>query len=331
MCTVVILVVGTWVTWFIPSFIAIYAICVLLGACSAFTMPAAAAYVPLVFKKSLLQQANSVAMLAVQLGMIIGPISATLLLGLVDENDTSHLSIPIMLCACAICYIFAFAFSLRISNVSIDDPASQGEGIKKKLGAAISYLRHDHSVRQIFIYVSLVALLINGPIEVLLPVFVADELLGSPNVFGFLLAALSAGTLIGMIASAGVKLKFSAGTVLLASDIIAAALLVVMALANSVIVSIVVMLIIGLAIGLAQVIYISGIQNRIPDKEIGSVMSIFQLSAFAGRPLAAMVTGYLLGFSASTTIMLALGLSLLLLASLAFLQSDITSIKQAVN
>ena len=325
------------------SYLVIYLLCIVMGASSAFSMPASSAYLPQVLPGALLQKANAFTMFMVQISMIVGAILSTRLISVYSTDDMAASGIAaypgaVLLMCCFIahcvagCSIFGLKNALHAtsedSQLKNEKPKPAKQKISKSIADTFGVLREDKALRQVFIYVSLIAFLINGPLSVLLPSFAANDLASSADAYGTLLAALSAGTLAGMLISGLVKFKYSAGAMLLMADMIAGVLMLVMAFLANMVAGAVLMVIIGLALGMSQVVYISAIQQRVPKAALGSTMSIFQLSNFGGRPLAALIAGVMLHWLSATQLMITLGGILFVVSVLALIKSDIPNVSQ---
>ena len=152
-----------------------------------------------------------------------------------------------------------------------------------------------------------------GPIEVLLPFAVADQLGGDARTFGFILAFFGAGGAIGSFATASVRLPRRYLTLMIAAWAIGGMPLAAVGILDAFWQMALVMFVVGLTGGMGQVLWGTMLQRRVPRHMLGRVSSLdffvslllMPVSMAAAGPLGAVVpsgVGFLVAGLASPLI-----------------------------
>ncbi|SHH07052.1 MFS transporter [Massilia sp. CF038] len=305
---------------------AIYVLAFGLGLASAFAIPSGTSMLPHVVAPAQLPMANGVMMGMRQLTMLSGPLLAALVFALWGDGSSGQPG-----AAHGIGIAFAFdcisfvvsAWTLNKVRTHAAPPQAAAEGVWQAIGAGLTMVWRDMSLRVCIMYWALCAFIVGGTMQVALPVL-AESRLGGAAALGLIMGLHGAGSLLGMgISGASAKLKWvrmaSFGSTILVVDAIAGALLMGMAVIRSTWQAGAFMLLLGLLTGFIQVAVFSWIQQRVPRAMLGRAMSIFMFIFMGLAPLAAAITGALLAWLSLTGLFIGAGAFLLAAASVAFL------------
>ena len=307
----------------------IYALSLAIGLATAFSIPSGTAMLPQVVRPDQLHAANSIMLGLRQLSFFLGPLVAGVLIALFGDGSQGtgvHAS--------GIGAAFAFdAFSFLLSAWTLSKvvtrPQPVAPGPRPAVFASIAQgLRHfwrDVELRTCFLYWSLVALLILGPVHIAMPVLASSQPGLGAAAFGLIIGSHGAGTLVGMVL-AGVlpRLRLgSLGITILAVDVVVGLLFMPMGWIAAAWQGMALMLVIGVLGGFMHVAVFTWIQRRVPPALLGRAMSLFMFIFMGLIPLSSAVTGWVMRsvslqqlFVACGGILVALALAALALPSM---------------
>jgi MFS family permease len=151
-------------------------------------------------------------------------------------------------------------------------------------------------------------LLFIGPIEVLLPFAVADQLGGDSSTFGFLLGTYGAGGAVGALATASFRLprRYLSGMLLLWG--VGSVPLAITGFATNFWVLAAALFVVGLTGGAGQVIWGTLLQRRVPPHLLGRISSLDFFVSLALMPVSMALAGPLAAVVPIWLIFLVVGL-----------------------
>jgi MFS family permease len=315
----------------------VYALAAGIGVATAFSIPAGTSMLPHVVPPERLQSANGLMMSLRQLTFFIGPLLAGALIALFGDAATGTVSD-----AGGLALAFAFdAASYAISawtlaKVRTREPAAASATAPPRpvLADVAEGLRacwQDRELRTCFLYWSVVALLVTGPVQVAMPVLASTQLGVGAGGFGLLMGAHGAGTLAGMALSAArpTLRAGNLGQTLLLVDALAGLLFVPMAFVDSSWQAITLLLAIGLLGGFIQVSVFTWIQRRVTRHMLGRTMSLFMFIFMGLAPLAGAATSWLLRSVPAAQVFAGMGVALLVIVALALVASPMPRVHDA--
>ena len=317
----------------------VYALAAGIGVATAFSIPAGTSMLPHVVPPERLQAANGLMMSLRQLTFFIGPLLAGALIALFGDTaagtgaDAAGLALAFGFDAAS------YALSAwTLAKVPTRAPAAEpGTAARRAMLADVAEgLRacwHDRELRTCFLYWSIVALLVSGPVQVAMPVLATVQLGVGAGGFGLLMGAHGAGTLAGMALSAarpGLRAG-GLGTTLLLVDALVGLLFLPMAFVQASWQAATLLLAIGLLGGFIQVSVFTWIQQRVPRRLLGRTMSLFMFIFMGLAPLAGAATGWLLRGVSAAQVFGGMGLALLATVLLALVASPMPRVRDAAQ
>jgi MFS family permease len=170
-------------------------------------------------------------------------------------------------------------------------------GILTDLREGVAYTARTPWLKWTLLFAVVWVFLFIGPIEVLLPFAVADQLGGDARTFGFILAFFGAGGAIGSFATASVRLPRRYLTLMIAAWAIGGMPLAAVGYLGAFWQMALVMFVVGLTGGMGQVLWGTMLQRRVPRHMLGRVSSLdffvslllMPVSMAAAGPLGALV------------------------------------------
>lgn len=171
------------------------ALCALYGAGTAFFGPAFDAIVVDIVPSDRLAQANSLDQLVRPLAFrLVGPALGGLLIGVWDSAGAFAVD--------AATFVVS-ALSLWLMNVDISHRGAEGESMLTEIRRGLTYVRSQVWLWGTFCAAALSYLLFMGPIEVLVPFLVKNDLGGSASDVGWIFAAGGVGAMFGAVIVGG--------------------------------------------------------------------------------------------------------------------------------
>lgn len=303
----VLLVLGALVTFTSPSVTAVAVLAGLLGTADAAYFPAALALLPALAPPKKLSRVNALVQGAESAGDLVGPAVAAGAVAAVGFVAT--LGGIAALAASA-----AVALSTLVRVVRRPD-AVDGEqfGSARALGAGLGYAWREPLVRGMLAAIAVINIAVVGPVLVGGAVL-AEQRLGGAGSLGIVLSGFGAGSLAGVLTAgwrpptrrgwtvAGGVAAIGAGTAGLAAVTTVAAATAVVTL-------------VGLGSAFLGVVVVATLQERVPQRLLGRVMSLVVLATVAFDPFSYVVAGVLLPYG-TTTLFLVCGGAVLACAGL---------------
>lgn len=258
-----------------------------MGAGSAFFYPAHSFYLPEVLPPEQLLAANGFeGALRPTLGQRVGPVLGGIVVGMFFP------AIGAVIVAAS--YAVAFIFTLFLSRrENLNEPAAIEERTSMwgDLRAGIRYVVGTRWLLWTLIFGSSLALIIQGPIEVLLPFLTRDRFEDAEATFGFLLAVYGIGGAVGSLVVSSLRLPRRYLTFMIACWGGGTLPLVAIGLADNLIVLLVALFIVGATTGAGVVIWGTLLQRLVPLDVIGRVASLDFFVSIAFMPVSIALAG----------------------------------------
>ena len=286
---------------------AVIALALMLGVVSAFDMPARQAFVvQLVGRKDLI---NAIGLNSsmINSARIIGPAVAGVVVAWIGEglcfliNGVSYLAV---------------LGGLGMIKVGDGGVEKHKESALQDLKEGFDFVRRTAPVRALLLLVAFVSI-VGLPYIVLMPIF-ADRILGAgAKGMGILLGAAGAGALAGALTLATRREVRGLGKLVAISVAVFGSMLILFSLSRSLVLSAALLVPTGFTLMLQTSAANTLLQNMVPDRMRGRVMSFFSMSLMGMAPFGSLLSGALATrFGAPATV--AAGGALCLLASLVF-------------
>jgi DHA3 family tetracycline resistance protein-like MFS transporter len=258
-----------------------------MGAGSAFFYPAYSAYLPQVLPPEQLLAANGLeGALRPSLGQGLGPALGGVIVGIFFPA----IGAVIVAASYAIAFILTLFLSRRDEPTTATSP-EQHTSVWGDLRAGVKYVVHTRWLLWTLIFGSSLALIIQGPIEVLLPFITRDRFEDAESTFGFLLAAFGIGGAIGSLVVSSLKLPRRYLTFMIACWGGGTLPLAVIGVADNLILMLAALFIVGAATGAGVVIWGTLLQRLVPLDMIGRVASLDFFVSITFMPVSIAVAG----------------------------------------
>lgn len=258
-----------------------------MGAGSAFFYPAYSAYLPQVLPPEQLLAANGLeGALRPAMGSGLGPALGGVVVGAFFP------AIGTVIVAAS--YTIAFAITLFLSRRDETTEPSQPDdrtNVWGDLKAGIRYVAGTRWLLWTLIFGSSLALIIQGPIEVLLPFLTRDRFEDAEATFGILLAAFGIGGAVGSLVVSSLTLPRRYLTFMIACWGGGTLPLVLIGVADNLLLMLTALFIVGAATGAGVVIWGTLLQRLVPLDMIGRVASLDFFVSIAFMPISIAVAG----------------------------------------
>ena len=310
----------------------VHVMALLIGLTSAFSFPAGSSILPQVVAPELLQPANGLLMGVRQIGMLLGPSIAGLLIAAFGDasggigSDAAGVAVAFLV-DCLSFLISAWTLS-HVMLRDIEKPANNGEGVLRSIGQAMKAIWQDRLLRALLLYYGATAFMIGGPLQVALPALAERNLSQGAEAYGSLMAAHGAGALIGMaISGARPNWKVgSLGTTILCVDAVAGLLFLPFGHIDALWQGMLLIAPLGVLAGFIQVVSFSWMQRRVPPAMIGRAMSVFMFIFMGLSPLSGPAAGWLLRWMSLSDLCSAIGLAFLAIVAVGWIGGSIPRI-----
>ncbi|WP_182348322.1 MFS transporter [Tomitella gaofuii] len=258
-----------------------------MGAGSAFFYPAYSSYLPQVLPPEQLLAANGLeGALRPSIGQGLGPALGGIVVGMFFP------AVGAVIVAGS--YMIAFAFSLFLSRRDdLTGSTSGGERttLWRDLRAGVSYVVRTRWLLWTLIFGSSLALIIQGPVDVLLPFLTSDRFQDAETAFGFLLAGFGIGGAFGSLIVSSLRLPRRYLTFMMLCWGGGALPLAVIGFSSSLILMLAALFVVGAATGAGVVIWGTLLQRLVPHDMIGRVASLDFFVSIAFVPVSIAVAG----------------------------------------
>lgn len=280
----------------------IWQVCLVAFACgllSPVTEVGESTLVPELVHDAELEQANSLVSANWEVAALAGPLGAGVLIGLVGA--------PATLLVDSASFLAMAAVMLTMPRMHRDEgrgTAGAAPGVFRETLEGFALLVRMRAVGFLTLMV-LGVLFLEGVREVLIPVYGREVLGAGASGYGFMLAGLGAGSLLGLLILGPLTRRVSPGTALAAVLVLGGLLFAPLAVVDSLPMALAVVFVAGFALAPFYVVSHSARQRLVPEALRGRVFGAGASLGAAGFPLGSAAGGFLLaGLSADAVILL---------------------------
>jgi len=268
--------------------VALFVLALLGAIVRAFFMPAISAAIPELVPPESLAGANSANQFAVQISMLAGQGVGGVLYRL--------LGAPLLFVADGVSFLFAAVSEafVRMPPPPARPPAPAGQVARAFLGETREGLRYVWGQKGLrdFVLIAAVLNFFATPVFVLFPFYVEDFLHGGADWYGYLLAAVSAGSLAGYLAAGAWKPQGALrGRVLVAGLVVGPALFGILGFLTAKLAALAVIFAAGFAVALVNIYLLTTLQLSTPNELRGRVMGLLATLSGALMPLGMAIAG----------------------------------------
>jgi DHA3 family macrolide efflux protein-like MFS transporter len=267
---------------------ALFVVALADGVLRAFFMPAISAAIPELVPPESLAAANSANQFTVQTSMLAGQAVGGVLYRL--------LGAPLLFLADGLSFLFAAVCEafVRTPPPPRRPPAPAGQVLRAFLGETregFRYVWRQKGLRD-FVFIAALLNFFATPIFVLFPFYVSSFLHAGAEWYGFLLAAVSAGSIAGYLTAGALKLQGAArGRALVAGLVVGPFLLGVLGFVTVKLVAFALIFLSGFALGVVNIYLITMLQLSTPNELRGRVMGLLATLGGALLPLGMAIGG----------------------------------------
>jgi len=312
--TICVTIIGILVWLHLLRIWELYALVIAFGVGDAFAAPAYTAYLPSLVKNEQMVAASSVSQGAAQLTTIVGPVPAGFVIKALGIAWAFFLD--------AVSFLFIIGALWKLP----DPPKSQTarKPVLHSIAEGIAYVSNDIPLRSLMLLATVLNFCIAGPVEIGLA-YLTKTRFGSPTVYGIVISAVAAGSLLGAVGAGLWKVR-KRGVMMLLVSVMLGLCLASIGLMTSVWGVAGVLLLGGAAAGLVNVHIGAWIMQRIDAAVRGRVASVLMLASIGLIPVSLGVAGFLIAWSLKGMFLLAGGMILLVTAG-ASLQKPVREIE----
>jgi len=248
----------------------------LIGAISAFFIPAPPALLPRVVEQHQLEAGNALMQLNSALGAIVGPALAGIVVAAFGPGPA--------LLGDAGGYALAGVFALLVPASVVTATAPRKGSPLASIGEGIAFVWRDVQMRVALVLIAVFNLVILGALEVGIPVLASEQLNG-PISFGVIFTAFGLAVTVGAVLSGSRKAPTGLGWLVVAGTAWIGLGVAVIAFAQTLPAVLVAMVAIGLAVGVLNTYMLSWMQRRVQPDMMGRVMSMVMLAGVGAEPI----------------------------------------------
>lgn len=264
------------------TFEAILVLALLLGLVNAFDMPARQAMMSQLVSPEDLTNAIALNSSAINMARLAGPALAGLFVDWFGEGFCFLLN--------ALSYLIVILGLLRIR---IEDPPPRASGSAlQSLMEGFDYVRRAGAVRALLALVALVSLF-GLSYMVLMPIFASKVLNGGPRALGTLMSSAGIGSLFAALWLASRPNAAGLGPIVGRAALAAGALLIAFSQSRNLLLSAALMMPIGFSLMMQMAGSNTLLQNLVPDRMRGRVISFYSMSLMGMTPFGSLLAGAL--------------------------------------
>ena len=304
----------------------VYIVSLLFGIVAAFFGPAYRAIVPEIVPRELLPSANGLTSLSVQLADIAGPALGALVVSTSGSSTAFTLdSLSFVIAALCLAPLVRLALAGYVSKERksvLDDFREGVEVVRKAPWLSIT-----------IVIASLASITLSAPLAIALPFLVKGHLQGGIGSLGLLYSMISAGAVAGTVLgtvwlerTSGLRAR---GLFAYSLWIAGGLLIAVFGLPVTIYAIAPAAFLVGVAFSVPNLIFINTLQELIPGKVLGRVMSIATLGSIALVPVGSGLVGWATDYVGAPTIFILSGIMTAVLAALALLHPAIRHLERA--
>jgi MFS transporter, DHA3 family, tetracycline resistance protein len=306
----------------------IYLVSLLFGIAGAFFGPAYRAIVPEIVPRELLPSANGMTTLSMQLADIAGPALGALVVSKSGSSTAftiDSLSFAISVLCLAPLVRLALAGQMPKERKSLLHDFREG----------VEVVRKSSWLWITIVIASLGNITLSAPLAIALPFLVKDHLHGGVGSLGLIYSTISAGAIVGTILgtiwlerTSGLRAR---GLFAYGLWIAGGLLIVVFGLPVTIYAVAPAAFLVGAAFMVPNLIFMTTLQELIPGKVLGRVMSIVTVGSIALVPVGSGFVGWATDYVGAPTIFILSGVLTALLAALALMHPVIRNLDRAAS
>ncbi|WP_327232154.1 MFS transporter [Streptomyces murinus] len=319
----VLLALGAVITITAPSVTTVALIAGLLGAADAAYFPAALAVLPAIVPTEKLSRVNALIQGAESTGDLVGPAVAAAAVAAVGF-DATLAGISAMAVLAAIALSTLVRVVRRGERAGDDAVHAERLSSTRALGVGLKYAWHEPLVRGMLAAVALINIAVVGPVLVGGAVL-ADQRLGGTGSLGAVLSGFGAGSLAGSL-MAGWRPPARRGWTVVGGVAAIGAGVAGLGVVTHVAAATAVVSVVGLGSAFLGVVVVATLQERVPKRLLGRVLSLVVLATVALDPFSYVVAGLLLPYG-TTTLFLVCGGAVLACAVLVATSPTVRSLR----
>lgn len=265
---------------------------VFIGICGSFFFPAVSSFIPELVEKKKLQKVNSIYQLSSNCAAFIGQSVAGLLFTI--------LGAPVLFIANGISYIFSALTEMfidngtsKISEKKLNDPLKT---ILINFREGLSYIWNKQSLKR-FLFILCLYHFFISPFTVILPFYVSDYLNNSQVWYGYILASLGVGLLLGFIISGFMKFSGMKQSILILACLSISSIgYLLLGFCRNTFSTLIIIFLIGVAIANIVVNLNTIIQVSTPNSMHGRIFGLYNTFSSASIPIGMGFFGVALDF-----------------------------------
>ncbi|MGW8729447.1 MFS transporter [Streptomyces sp. NPDC055808] len=321
----VLLALGAVVTLSSPSVTTVALLAALLGAADAAYFPAALALLPAIVPTDKLSRINALVQGAESGGDLVGPAIAAGVIAAVGFDATLG-GITALAALAAVALSTLMRLVRRGEGVEAGPDALDGEppSSARALGAGLRYAWHEPLVRAMLAAIALINIAVVGPVIVGGAVL-SDQRLGGAGSLGIVLSGFGVGSLAGSLV-AGWRPPARRGWTVVGGVAAIGAGVAGLAGVTHVVTATALVSLVGLGSAFLGVVVVATLQEMVPERLRGRVLSLVVLATVAFDPFSYVLAGVLIPYG-TTTLFLVCGGAVLACAGLVATSPAIRSLR----
>ena len=304
----------------------IYVVSLLFGIVGAFFGPAYRAIVPEIVPRELLPSANGMTTLSLQLAEIAGPALGALVVS--KSGSPTAFTID---CLSFVVSVLCLAPLVRLA-LSVQAPKER-KSVLHDFREGVEVVRKSSWLWITIVIASLGNITFSAPLAITLPFLVKNHLHGGVGSLGLMYSTISAGAIVGTILgtvwlerTSGLRAR---GLFAYGLWIAGGLLIVVFGLPVTIYAVAPAAFLVGAAFMVPNIIFMTTLQELIPGKVLGRVMSIVTVGSIALIPLGSGLVGWATDHVGAPTIFILSGILTALLAAVALMHPVIRNLERA--
>jgi DHA3 family tetracycline resistance protein-like MFS transporter len=304
----------------------IYIVSLLFGIVGAFFGPAYRAIVPEIVPRELLPSANGLTTMSIQLAEIAGPALGALVVSTSGSPTAFTLD-------CLSFVISALCVAPLVRLALAGSASKERKSLLHDFREGVEVVRKTSWLSITIVIASLGNITFSAPLAIALPFLVKDHLHGGVGSLGLIYSTISAGSIAGTILgtvwlerTSGLRAR---GLFAYGLWIVGGLLIVVFGLPVTIYAVAPAAFLIGAAFIVPNLIFMTTLQELIPGKVLGRVMSIVTVGSVALIPVGSGLVGWATDHVGAPTIFILSGVLTALLAALALMHPVIRNLDRA--
>jgi len=294
----------------------LYALALLFGIADAAFYPAMNVLTPLLLDEPRRAGGNALMQGTTQIGGLIGPTLAGILIAVLPLNEGNGLAFGIDAASFLIAALTLFLIRGRRSTAVLDVAAGDSPGLLASVGEGLRYAWSD-PVPRALVLVSVALNSTNGATTVGLPTLAHVRFSHGSAALGLMLSAEAAGGLLGTAIGGSLRRPPPRGLTLITLAFSLSAATLVLGITQFLAVDVAVLLLLGAGAGFTNILMITWLQARTASEVLGRVFSLFSFTGLALIPISVVAAGAIAAVSVTLLFSIAAGILFLAAAGTA--------------